>query len=645
MPSTMLGWEGPLLLPRLCRLASTGLPAQALLPERVKGEAADPQPKAARETSARSRLAYLLTKKPGEALVGQPCPPSGTAEKPETPKKAELEEERLTPSEPAPLPASAPTHGSDGSGGSGGSGAALCECGSPAEMGRVFAEQNFRRYCQRCWESWEKCGRWWPAIRVSTCPPRQTGQGAQFSAEDAFVLPGFLCDQEDGSLLAALQAELQREGKALSDWHGSRHLGLQFESGLPKAEDDLAGPAGAEAGAGLRHPRRGGAPEPLPGEPGDYKPLHYDRGRDNEGVPQLTVGASLGGTRELTLMHLGRHVKSGVTMSFPQRNGDVFAFTPELNEVFMHGVPRVLPNSPSAHEPADTARMSLIVWGPRVGACRGMGSSSSAFYTQGSGFRQRGILSEVVKPHRRQEVDSCRLGPVDLGTCSGTLRKSASATSFSLSDRLRAKAQEAEPKTPRKTIQDVEPKVIEVYAHKAGGRPRKVTVERRRKWFEALDVVALLEERNCNFSPNWDREFWLQLDDFNNTEFDIRTPEQWLQLGKQPDGSFLPLQAKAMRFHETKGSVWEDCTVEGLKDGKGTKDFLVRFPDFPDRNRLTESLAGGEPCELEPVGRLRIVLQGEDPEVFADRILYAFEALQKARADAVCGAVCGLEPG
>ena len=42
----MLTWEGPLLLPRLCRLASTGLPAQALVPEWVKGEAADPQPQA-----------------------------------------------------------------------------------------------------------------------------------------------------------------------------------------------------------------------------------------------------------------------------------------------------------------------------------------------------------------------------------------------------------------------------------------------------------------------------------------------------------------------------------------------------------------------------------------------------------------------
>ena len=154
-------------------------------------------------------------------------------------------------------------------------------------------------------------------------------------------------------------------------------------------------------------------------------------------------------------------------------------------------------------------------------------------------------------------------------------------------------------------------------------------------------VIALLEERGCNFSPDWDQEceaelgfgspgrqgqsssacekqtprFWLQLDDFNNTEFDIRTPEQWLEsLPQHCDsnllslrgltrcwsqavsaarwqlpafagacsvkGGFLlrfscffwsicgaevlplalpPLEAKAMRIYETKGSVWEDC--------------------------------------------------------------------------------------
>ena len=33
--------------------------------------------------------------------------------------------------------------------------------------------------------------------------------------------------------------------------------------------------------------------------------------------------------------------------------------------------------------------------------------------------------------------------------------------------------------------------MIEVYAHRPGDRPRKVTVERRRKWFEALDAGTL----------------------------------------------------------------------------------------------------------------------------------------------------------
>eukprot|EP00438_Fugacium_kawagutii_P032355 Skav234858 [mRNA] locus=scaffold840:102786:111941:- [translate_table: standard] len=272
----------------------------------------------------------------------------------------------------------------------------------------------------------------------------------------------------------------------------------------------------------------------------DYKPMHYDRGSDENGVPQLTVGASFGATRELTLMH----VKSGVTMSFPQRNGDVFAFTPELNEVFMHGVPHVMPNSPAKHEPEaadgyrwprgeacsgcawseDAGRLSLIIWAAKVSAherpernqcaarhqdsagdmCRqGMGNSANAFFSQNNAFRQRGIMSEVVKPHRRQEVDSCKLGPTDLGTCCSTLRRSARAPGFSLSERLRAKAQEA----------------------------RRVTVERRRKWFEALDVrgaqrVQPLQGGRWNV---WVADFWPQLDDFNNTEFDIRTPEQWLE--------------------------------------------------------------------------------------------------------------------
>lgn len=47
-------------------------------------------------------------------------------------------------------------------------------------------------------------------------------------------------------------------------------------------------------------------------------------------------GASFGASRELQFLH----EPSGKTFTFPQNNGDVFAFTSEVNQRFMHGVPR-----------------------------------------------------------------------------------------------------------------------------------------------------------------------------------------------------------------------------------------------------------------------------------------------------------------
>ena len=46
-------------------------------------------------------------------------------------------------------------------------------------------------------------------------------------------------------------------------------------------------------------------------------------------------------------------------------------------------------------------------------------------------------------------------------------------------------------------------------------------------FFTSADFYGL---RRCTLS------FWLQLDDFNNVEFDIRTPEQWLEPGPWADG-------------------------------------------------------------------------------------------------------------
>eukprot|EP00931_Biecheleriopsis_adriatica_P045601 TRINITY_DN26112_c0_g1_i1.p1 TRINITY_DN26112_c0_g1~~TRINITY_DN26112_c0_g1_i1.p1 ORF type:complete len:385 (+),score=68.66 TRINITY_DN26112_c0_g1_i1:47-1156(+) len=245
-----------------------------------------------------------------------------------------------------------------------GVGSASCgSCGdSQVVTERVFSELG-QLYCQKCWDAWDRCGWWKPSLRVATTPPGPGPDGGlpRVSPEDAFFLPGFLCSHDDLSFMAQLQEELQAEGKDFSDWHGARHLGCHFEAGKSNAEcslrlqlvERMEQAFGIKASAVRLNLYRSNR---------DYKPMHYDRGRDIEGTPQLTVGASFGSVRELTLMH----VRSGVTVSFPQRNGDVFAFTPEINEVFMHGVPRILQNSPSALEPEDSTRMSLIIWGARV---------------------------------------------------------------------------------------------------------------------------------------------------------------------------------------------------------------------------------------------------------------------------------------
>lgn len=239
-------------------------------------------------------------------------------------------------------------------------------CGAVDEVDcrRVFVELG-QLYCSDCWSHWERCGWWRPSLRVSMAPPpiREAGGVPCYGAQDAFFLSGFLCAHDDLSLFEALKSELPA-GRDFTDWHGGRHLGMQFEGegarhtaeGEPQALK--AAVAKLEAAFGIRASAfrlnlyRSGA---------DYKPMHHDRGRDEQGTPQVTVGASFGGTRELTLLH----VASGVTATFPQRNGDVFAFTPELNATFMHGVPKIGFGSPSEVE-GHGPRLSLILWGSKV---------------------------------------------------------------------------------------------------------------------------------------------------------------------------------------------------------------------------------------------------------------------------------------
>jgi hypothetical protein len=92
-----------------------------------------------------------------------------------------------------------------------------------------------------------------------------------------------------------------------------------------------------------------------------FKPFHHDShayaagGAGQSDVKEdFTVGVSLGAERELVF----KHVASGQQFSFPQKNGDLFAFDSSVNKQFQHGVPH-------ARERSVGPRFSLIAWGRR----------------------------------------------------------------------------------------------------------------------------------------------------------------------------------------------------------------------------------------------------------------------------------------
>ena len=88
----------------------------------------------------------------------------------------------------------------------------------------------------------------------------------------------------------------------------------------------------------------------------DWKPFHHDsHAYGNKSLREdFTMGASFGASRELAILH----DKTEQQFRFPQNNGDIFAFTSKVNQLFQHGVPK-------SNKIDIGPRFSIIVWGRR----------------------------------------------------------------------------------------------------------------------------------------------------------------------------------------------------------------------------------------------------------------------------------------
>lgn len=257
-------------------------------------------------------------------------------------------------------------------------------------------------------------------------------------------------------------------------------------------------------------------------------------------------------------------------------------------------------------------------------------------YDSDQSFKQRGVVSEVVRAHQPSEVDACKLGPT--APPPGTFRprpRPLGAAGFALSQKMRKKVDNAVPVQSKLSTVAVVPKVIEVYNHKPGNAPRPVIVERKVRDYEQQNIEELLDARGISFrGPNWNKGHWLKLEYFDNTEFELRTPQEWMAMSVVVDGERLPLRGKGLRLDPARGGRWQDCVVrEYNEETSRFKVHWVRGFSVGGAEEAVPEIDTSDGTDgAAALSRLQLLFRGEDPRTFANRIEFAFSSLERSQS-------------
>jgi len=166
----------------------------------------------------------------------------------------------------------------------------------------------------------------------------------------AVYLPHFFCEKDEFTYLKSLTDDLQKNaGEGMINW--SQHLKHENPDFSPTFQE-IVQKMSDYFDVEIYATRLNFYPDST-----SWKPFHHDsHAYGNRSMREdFTMGASFGATRELVFMH----PPSQQQFSFPQENGDIFAFTTSVNQAFMHGVPK------SAGSRGPAPRFSVIAWGRR----------------------------------------------------------------------------------------------------------------------------------------------------------------------------------------------------------------------------------------------------------------------------------------
>lgn len=325
--------------------------------------------------------------------------------------------------------------------------------------------------------------------------------------------------------------------------------------------------------------------------------------------------------------------------------------------------------------------------GSRNGARRIGSPKSPAAGLSYPTLRQRGFYSDILSNNARDELGDVAAGAsisqsTLLKTCK--VKHTPKVNTFKGPDVAETKALLKEqihgPTTAPITVSDFpdkawEPKVQLPYKTEGAQTPRKIEIERRKRIYSKQDLNQLLEDLGVNTSdlmPSGDYNMkvnltgangsdaapfpsFLPLDIFDDTEYDCRTPHEWLQLG-MVDGEQRPVPGKALlpTGHKENGIREHQWTDVGALSYDSEKQlFLVQIVGteglkhnvVPEGTQVSGALVNGKHDNAQPkkkkaklsltqfwVPRIRLLFCGEDPVVFAERVGKAYVLRQETEA-------------
>ncbi|KAJ8259834.1 hypothetical protein GJAV_G00174010 [Gymnothorax javanicus] len=201
-----------------------------------------------------------------------------------------------------------------------------------------------------------------------------------------------------------------------------------------------------------------------------------------------------------------------------------------------------------------------------------------------------------------------------------------------------------------------------------GELPRKLEIERRRRTYMSYEIDQLLKDMGIDSGDLMVRHQrseqgqsgseshgqpvsnYLPLEVFDNEEFDVRTPGEWLSLGCEdgsPDRKPVPAKALLPSRDDTPPAdpqrlryCWQPVGVLDYDPEKHL--YLVHKADCSGRVRDVKGhpviIHGGQNVtdELQPgqywVPRIQVNFSAEDPRVFAQRVQWVQRSRERAEA-------------